>query len=130
MKNNRFLLFIAVILILLLAACAGAVEKTADPAGEDISQSATESINSDSEGDSGMDEIDAASIYSQRCSSCHGADREGANGPPLLPGVLNKDAAVYIDTITNGSGPMPSWKGRLSTDEINAMVEFIMSEIE
>ncbi len=72
--------------------------------------------------------IDAAAIFSTRCSSCHGADRGGGTGPALLPATLTKDASAYVDTIINGSGRMPSFEGRLSTDEINALVEFIMND--
>ncbi len=74
--------------------------------------------------------INAADIFSQRCSGCHGENREGDNGPALLLDVLTKDPSAYANTVTNGSGPMPAWGNRLSADEINALVEFILSEIE
>lgn len=86
--------------------------------------------DSDGDNDAGDDEaavIDAAAIFSARCSSCHGADREGGGGPPLLPANLTKDHSVYVETITNGSGPMPNWGSKLSVEEINALVEFITS---
>lgn len=130
MKKRWLLLSVAALAVLVLSACTGAVDNTGDPAGEEISQAATASTDNASDNGAGVDEIDAAGIFTQRCSTCHGLNREGANGPPLLPGVLNKDASAYINTITNGSGPMPSWKGRLSADEIDAMVEYIMSEVE
>ena len=149
--NKRWtLVLLAVFLVLALTACAGAKATPADsPAGE-ISQDSPEDTSVGTEvsqddtgdadaetgsdaGDSGDDAeqtpaIDAAAIFSARCSSCHGAERKGANGPPLLPANLNKGAAAYVNTITNGSGPMPSWGSRLSADEINALVEFILSE--
>jgi mono/diheme cytochrome c family protein len=133
----------AALLALALASCAGAAELPAEISGEEISQTApdlsgtvgADSTAADSQISSTPDPgaegeaaaIDAASLFSQRCSGCHGTDRQGANGPALLPGVLTKDPAAYVNTITNGSGPMPAWGSRLSEDEINALVEFILS---
>ena len=147
---NRKLFFILVvgILVLALAACAGAAEVSTTDTGNDVSQGApgdtdTETAEghdddtdtdttSDSDADHDNDDpavtIDAADIFSQRCSGCHGEDRGGGRGPALLPDVLIKDPASYVNTITNGSGPMPIWGNQLSADEINALVEYIMSD--
>ncbi len=140
-----FVLF-TILLILSLAACTGTsdvpVEDQAQGAPADNDMDTEESHDSDADADTssdsdtdqdGADEaavIDAAAIFSARCSSCHGTDRQGVNGPPLLPANLTKDASSYVNTITNGSGPMPSWGSRLSADEINALVEFILSDAE
>jgi mono/diheme cytochrome c family protein len=72
-------------------------------------------------------EVDAASLYATNCAACHGADRSGKVGPALLPERLTKDRSVYVNTITNGLRGMPAWGGRLSADEINALVDYIMS---
>lgn len=150
MSRKWFFILITSIMIFTLAACTGAAEVSTTPPGEEISQGAPEDTDtdtaegqddnadadsaSDSDADHDADDeetaINAADIFSQRCSGCHGTDREGANAPALLPNVLTKDPSVYVNTITNGSGPMPSWESRLSADEINALVEFILSEIE
>ena len=150
MNKKWLFVMLAGILILSLAACTGTSTPTQTPvpeeptpahsedtdmdtdteAGHDDDADAADSSESDTD-DSGDDEaviIDAAAIYSARCSSCHGTEREGGGGPPLLPTNLTKDPSAYAETITNGSGQMPAWDGRLSADEINALVEFIMSD--
>ncbi|MCK5793631.1 MAG: cytochrome c, partial [Anaerolineales bacterium] len=128
----------------------GAAEVPTTVPGDEISQGAPEDTDTDtaeghdddtdadtapdSDADHDTDEaaasIDAADIFSQRCSGCHGEDRGGGRGPALLPDVLTKDPTSYKNTITNGSGPMPVWGNRLSTDEINALVEYILSEAQ
>ena len=135
------------ILVLSLTACTGAsvapeetqpTEMPEEPVmdadegdGADADADAdTESGSDADQGDAEEVSIDAAALFSARCSGCHGADRSGANGPPLLPGRLTKGPAVYTNTITNGSGPMPAWGSRLSAEEISALVEFILSEVE
>ncbi len=130
---NRKLLFILIasMMIFSLAACTGTSEDSTLPQSEEISQGAPEDTDADTaEGhdDDGAATINAADIFSQRCSGCHGENREGDNGPALLPDVLTKDPSAYVATITNGSSPMPAWGNRLSADEINTLVEFIMSD--
>ena len=143
---NRKLLFLLLtgILILSMAACTGVTEAPVDDQSQDVpgdtDMDTEEGHDNDADTDAGSDTdvdhdneavtIDAALIFSERCSECHGDNREGSKGPPLLPGILTKDPAVYINTITNGSGPMPTWGSRLSAEEINALVDFILSEIE
>jgi len=157
MSRKMLLVLLSGILILSLAACTGAstggnssptqtpssLEEAQDDSDMDTDESHDDDDDvdadmdsedghddSDGDNDAGDDEaavIDAAAIFSARCSSCHGADREGGGGPPLLPANLTKDHSVYVETITNGSGPMPNWGSKLSVEEINALVEFITS---
>lgn len=74
--------------------------------------------------------VDGAEIYASNCAGCHAPDRSGRNGPPLLPANLTSDPSSYIQLITDGLGGMPSFGNRLSADEINAVVDFILSEPE
>ena len=73
--------------------------------------------------------IDPAAIFSSKCAGCHSADRSGARGPSLLPERLTQEASFYANIITNGSGDMPSWEGRLSAEEINALAEWILTRV-
>ena len=151
MKQKWLLILIAGILIFALTGCAKAdsplatAEQSQAAADQTAETSADEQADtgSDTDADAGQDDdtnsdtaseeqttIDAAAIFAQRCASCHGANREGRNGPALLPERLTKDASVYNAIITDGSGPMPSWGSRLSAEEINALVEFILSNPE
>lgn len=149
MSKRWLLILLSGVLILSFTACTGASgnptqaptieEESSDADIDDTTDMDTEdSQDDDSDADSAADgdtdeetvSINAAEIYSQRCSGCHGPEREGANAPALLPAVLTKDPSDYVNIITNGSGPMPSWGSRLSTDEISALVDFILSGAE
>ncbi|MFL7814266.1 MAG: c-type cytochrome [Anaerolineales bacterium] len=105
-------------LLLFLAACSGS-SATAIPADNGAGPAVQQ--------DTAAPEIDAAGIFASRCAGCHGADRSGRNGPALLPERLTKDPSAYVAIITNGSGPMPAWGSRLSAEEINALVDYILS---
>jgi len=109
MNRKVLSILIASMMIFSLAACTGTSEDLTLPQGEEISQGApedTDTVTTDGHDDDGADDgadtINAADIFSQRCSGCHGEDREGENGPALLPDVLTKDPSVYVNTVTNG----------------------------
>jgi quinoprotein glucose dehydrogenase len=53
----------------------------------------------------------AASVYTQRCVSCHGTERKGQ--PPMIPPLLKINerlsAKTVADIVNRGRGPMPSF---------------------
>lgn len=60
------------------------------------------------------------------CAGCHTLSEAGAKGPlgPDLDGTpLSVDRVR--DQIENGGGSMPSFKGRLTPDEIDQLAEFV-----
>ncbi len=60
------------------------------------------------------------------CGSCHGMTLKGGLGPPLLPRVLAiKPPPFLVYTILNGrpGTPMPPWRGILTPEEVDWLVE-------
>jgi mono/diheme cytochrome c family protein len=83
----------------------------------------------------------ARANYAKDCSSCHGQDGHGGpvkttdgkilKVPSLTEGhALKHDDADYVEQITKGGDGMPSFKDKLSPDEINAMVRFVRHEYQ
>ena len=71
-----------------------------------------------------------AAIYGQRCASCHGADGSGGRGPALAQVVSdNLSEAEEITVVTEGRDGMPGFGGRLSPDEIQAVVDYTRDEL-
>ncbi|MEQ1606739.1 MAG: c-type cytochrome [Pyrinomonadaceae bacterium] len=70
---------------------------------------------------------DGASIYAANCASCHGADGRAKtakgkrSGATDLTSEWNADEARAIRIITNGKGEMPSFKSKLTREEIGAV---------
>lgn len=68
-------------------------------------------------------------FYQANCAACHGANREGGIGLPLLPSVLTQPDEFYHDTIKNGRAgtAMPAWgaTASLTDEDIDALVQFI-----
>jgi cytochrome c oxidase cbb3-type subunit 3 len=77
---------------------------------------------------------DGDSVFKSHCAGCHGSDGKGnsAIGTPdfTSPKTLSghSDADV-TDTITNGREGtiMPAWKGKLSDQEVAALVAYLRS---
>ena len=75
---------------------------------------------------------DAAATFKAKCSVCHGADGKGAtpSGKKLgardfqSPDVVKMSDADLIAITTNGKHKMPAYKGKLSDDQIKALVAY------
>ena len=75
--------------------------------------------------------VDAAALYQARCSGCHGATGGGGVGPRLAGRMEERfpDEAVQVLVVTKGSGAMPAFEGRLTDEEIKAVVEYTREEL-
>jgi quinoprotein glucose dehydrogenase len=63
-------------------------------------------------------------IYSGQCAACHGAERQGATGMPLLGMSYNDDELKEI--ITKGRNAMPSFQ-YFKDEDLNYLVGFLQS---
>jgi mono/diheme cytochrome c family protein len=69
---------------------------------------------------------DGTAIFSTNCARCHGPQGiKDSRTPNLQTIALDKAGLVY--SITNGKGHMPAFKDKLSTDEISAVADLILS---
>ncbi|WP_147534100.1 cytochrome c551 [Bacillus marasmi] len=103
MKKKLFGLLIGT--SILLAACGGGGEETKDTAGG---------------------AADPEKLFSQKCSSCHGADLKGGGGGafPDLTAVGSRLSKEEIETvILEGKGSMP--KGQLTGGDATAVAEWL-----
>ena len=63
------------------------------------------------------------------CGSCHGMTRKGGLGPALLPENLQeRSRELLVLTVLDGRAgtPMPPWRGQLSEEEANWLVEVLL----
>jgi mono/diheme cytochrome c family protein len=71
-----------------------------------------------------------AAVFSENCSTCHGATGEGGNGGPDLNTMpLAKTEEGVIQQVTNGGGGMPAFGGTLSEEEIKGVAAYVVQEI-
>ena len=112
--KHTVLLAAPVTLALLLASCGGGEAPVPTPSPTTKPPAATK----------------ASDLFAARCAACHGANRQGISGlgPALVPQRLaGRSDAELRDTIMNGrpGTAMPPWKGILTQQDIEAIVQFI-----
>ncbi len=71
---------------------------------------------------------DGAATYKAKCAMCHGAD--GGKTNPTMRALNSADVqkqtdAQLIEMTSKGKGKMPAYAGKLSDDEIKAVVAFM-----
>ncbi len=78
----------------------------------------------------GGDPESGAVVFSENCSTCHGATGHGGNGGPdlrTMPLAQSEEGA--IQQVTNGGGGMPSFSGVLSEEEIENVAAYVAQDI-
>ncbi len=69
-------------------------------------------------------------VFEKNCAKCHGKNAEGRHfGGPSL--ISEKDATATSDElrniIANGKGHMPKYSGKLTSEEIDSLVQQIQA---
>lgn len=107
MRMRLPLFTVSIITVIMLAACGS------DSSQQDQTNTAVVETDSDSNG--------AEMLYKKSCLSCHAADLSGMVGPSLkeIGSKLSKEEIV--ERITLGRAGMPSFKSRLSEQDIEAL---------
>jgi mono/diheme cytochrome c family protein len=83
-----------------------------------------------SETAAGGDAMAGAAVFSENCSTCHGATGHGGNGGPDLTTMpLAQTEEGAIQQVTNGGGGMPPFGGTLSEEEIENVAAYVVQEI-
>jgi cytochrome c6 len=78
---------------------------------------------------------DAAGLYKSKCQVCHGPDGKGdtAMGKKLgvrdfhSPSVAKESDTELFKIAKEGKNKMPSYNGKLTDDQIKALVKYIRS---
>jgi len=76
--------------------------------------------------------VDPAVLFQQHCAVCHGVQRTGGMGPALLPESLERlrrPEALKVVTEGRVATQMPSFRDRLTTDEIAALAQWVYTPV-
>lgn len=66
-------------------------------------------------------------IYEKKCVACHGKDgTKGALGAKNLQVSRLDDSSLFV-TISEGRNRMPSWKKKLTSQDVNHVIRYIKS---
>lgn len=80
----------------------------------------------------GEDTAAGATVYKSKCATCHGPDGGGtAIGKSLKVAdlrsaeVQSKSDAELTQSVSDGKGNMPGFKGNITDDEIHAVLKYV-----
>ena len=126
---KRLSMIAALLLALGAAGCGGGEETTATPA---TTQGTIATTTEETTGEGAAGEGDAAAgkqvFASAGCSACHTLKDAGATGkvgPNLDEAMPSQD--LVVERVSNGKGAMPSFKGRLTDQEIQDVAAYVSS---
>jgi cytochrome c2 len=71
------------------------------------------------------DAPDGAKIFKKKCAMCHKVDKKKV-GPAVK--AMNQDAEMLRSVIVNGKKMMPKYSGKLSAEEIDAVVAYMKEQ--
>jgi cytochrome c6 len=78
---------------------------------------------------------DGAQVFSANCAACHIGGGNAVNAAKTLKQVdleqygMNSVEAI-VTQVTNGKNAMPSFRGRISDDEIAAVAAYVLQQSE
>jgi alcohol dehydrogenase (cytochrome c) len=76
------------------------------------------------------DPDDGATVFSQNCSSCHGADGHGGNGGPDLSRITAAQRPERVaEKVRTGGNGMPAFSGTLTDQQINDVAAYVASVV-
>ncbi|HEX3155474.1 MAG TPA: cytochrome c [Candidatus Angelobacter sp.] len=77
---------------------------------------------------------DVEAVYKSKCQVCHGADGKGSPVGQKLgvrdfhsPDVAKESDADLLKITKEGKGKMPKFEGKLTDDQIKALIKYIRS---
>lgn len=71
------------------------------------------------------DAPDGANIFKKKCAMCHKVDKKKV-GPAVK--AMNTDTEVLRSVISDGRKLMPKYSGKLSAEEIDAVVAYLKEQ--
>lgn len=63
-------------------------------------------------------------IFKQKCSLCHSIEKKKL-GPAVK--LMSKEVGVLRDIISKGKKPMPAYEDKLTSSEIDSLVEYLLA---
>jgi cytochrome c6 len=73
-----------------------------------------------------------ARIYGEYCSNCHGDELRNTTGGVTfdLRRLRTDDHDRFVNSVLNGKQPMPSWRGVLNQEQIEAIWAYIRATVD
>src|SRR5262249_35122298 len=68
--------------------------------------------------------------YNSHCVRCHGGHLQNRGWTYALRRLRPEDNARFLNSVLNGKGQMPPWRGALTEDEVEAIWAYIRATVD
>ena len=68
--------------------------------------------------------------YNSHCVRCHGEHLQNSGWTYDLRRLRPEDGARFVNSVLNGKGQMPPWRGALTEDEVEAIWAYIRATVD
>jgi mono/diheme cytochrome c family protein len=69
-------------------------------------------------------------VYNSHCVRCHGEYLQNSGWTYDLRRLRPEDNARFLNSVLNGKGQMPPWRGALTEDEVEAIWAYIRATVD
>jgi mono/diheme cytochrome c family protein len=69
-------------------------------------------------------------VYNSHCVRCHGENLQNNGWTYDLRRLRPQDNARFVNSVLNGKGQMPPWRGALTEEEIEAIWAYIRATVD
>jgi cytochrome c6 len=69
-------------------------------------------------------------IYNSHCVRCHGERLQNSGWTYDLRRLRPEDGARFVNSVLNGKGQMPPWRGALTEEEIETIWAYIRATVD
>jgi mono/diheme cytochrome c family protein len=70
------------------------------------------------------------SVYNSHCVRCHGEHLQNNGWTYDLRRLRPEDNARFVNSVLDGKGQMPPWRGALTVEEIEAIWAYIRATVD
>lgn len=124
MGRSILALTLAVLLATVVIACG---DSSSDASSTTPAPVATQETPAETATPGGASTGEAATLYADNCSGCHGTDGGGGSAPPIDG---EDDAAGIKAQIESGGGGMPAFSGQLTPAQIDALAQYVAGGLQ
>ena len=127
MRRTILAVVIAATLAAALVGCGGDTSDDTTGATPAATPAETQASPAETSAPGGPSTAEVAALFTDYCGGCHGADGAGGSGPDIRG---EDDLAAVRSQIESGGGQMPGFSSQLQPAQIEALAQYVVTELQ
>jgi len=127
MRRIAAAILLTTALLFAIAACGGDSGGETTGATPAATPAETQASPAETSAPGGPSTGEVAALFADNCGGCHSADGSGGSGPDLRG---EDDLAGVRSQIESGGDAMPAFSGQLPPDQIDALAQYVVTELQ